>query len=124
VNRFGSFLAALALFAALFAPSGFMPARAADGSLVIRICSELDGGREKLMRLDPRTGTMVLADADGGGSESKRCDFANAGVADLPPLPAFTAPQAIFHEFAPAPMDALERLSATGLPPSTGPPHA
>jgi hypothetical protein len=124
VNRFGSFLALAALFAALFAPPGFMPASAADGSIVIRICSELDGGQEKLMQIDPRTGKMVLADADSGGSESKRCDFSSSGVADLPPLWAFIAPQAFFPEFAPVPMDALARLSATGLPPSTGPPQA
>lgn len=124
VNRLGSFLAIAALFAALFAPSGFMPARAADGSLLIRICSEIDAGQEKLMRLDPRTGAIVLADAEEGDPESERCDFASAGVADLPPLAAVVLSEAIVHEVASVRMDELARLSATGLPPSTGPPHA
>ena len=125
VNRFGSFFALLALAAALLAPPGFMPAQAEDGSIEIRICSELDGGKERVMRIDPRTGELVLdAAGDDSSGDGKRCDFAGAGIADLPSLPALSGIAAPFTDFEPAAMDALAQLSSTGLPPSTGPPSA
>lgn len=124
MSRFGSILALLALAAALLAPPGFMPAQAEDGSITIRICSELDPGQERVMRIDPRTGEMIMDAAAEDQSGGTPCDFASAGVADLPSLSALTGITAPFVQFEPAIMDALARLSSTGLPPSTGPPSA
>ena len=125
MSRFGAFFALRALAAALLAPPGFMPAQAADGSIGILICSELDGGKERVMRIDPRTGERVLDTAgDDQSAGDKRCDFAGAGIADLPSLPALIESAAPFTDFEPAAMDALAQLSSTGLPPSTGPPSA
>lgn len=124
MSRFGSILALLALAAALLAPPGFMPAQAEDGSITIRICSELDPGQERVMRIDPRTGEMIMDAAAEDQSGGTPCDFASACVADLPSLSALTGITAPFVQFEPAIMDALARLSSTGLPPSTGPPSA
>jgi len=125
VSRLGSIFALLALAAALLAPPGFMPAQAEDGSIAIHICSELDGGQERVMRIDPRTGELIMdAAGEDQSGEDKRCDFAGAGAADLPSLAALSAITAPFADFEPAAMDALAQLSSTGLPPSTGPPSA
>ena len=121
--RNGMILAIAALFSVLFTPPGFMPDSGVDGGIVIRICSEIEGGHDLIVRVDPETGErQVVPQADDHGS--KRCDFAGSGWADVPSFAWHEAELA-----PPTPVDA-ENLPAIaaylsiGLPPSTGPPSA
>lgn len=101
--------------------SGVMPARAADGSIELVLCS---GAGPALMRIDLATGQPVTDDAPDSNA-ADRCDWACAQCAPgLSPHIALPAPPAApgrrLALFVQNP--ALLAARATGLPPATGPP--
>ena len=99
---------------------GVMPARAADGTLVLVLCS--DGGTSEMV-IDLATGQPV-EQTDTGRSD--RCDWAcgQMALADLA-LPIPPAPVRLARPVEPAAAPvSLSLAHATGLPPATGPPAA
>lgn len=95
-----------------------MPAQAADGGLVLVLCTG-DGAVE--MVLDPLTGEVSKPSPK---SPADRCAWAcgQMAVADLA-LPALLLPaQAAQRAAPPAAPPLLAFVRATGLPPATGPP--
>ncbi len=105
------------LLLSLIHPS-VMPARAADGTLTMVLCS-VDGPDE--VTIDLATGEVVdKAPSDG----SDHCDWACGQMAGVVVTRPEAPPRAIrVTRMAPPPAAALLRIAAaTGLPPATGPP--
>lgn len=121
--RSGIIMAIAALFSVLFTPPGFMPDTGADGGIVIRICSEIEGDHDLIVRVNPKTGEReVVPQADDHGS--KRCDFAGSGWADVPSFAWFGVELALPTPVEAAALPAIAAYLSNGLPPSTGPPSA
>ncbi len=113
-------------------PVGYMPAQAADGSFILRICGGVKPARSEqgashgmhdighTAAHDDHAGHAAHDDE----AHEMRCDYAGATVIDVPPAPIMVAN-------IPAPegpgRDARTPLSGIfppRLPPATGPPSA
>ena len=111
-------LLAPSLFMSLL-PAAAMPARAADGTLTMVLCTE-DGPVE--MVLDLATGQPAEKAPQG---KTGHCDWScGLFAADLAPAPqaALAVVLAATRLAPPAPPAILADAAATGLPPATGPP--
>lgn len=100
-------------------PAAAMPARAADGTLTMVLCTE-DGPVE--MVLDLATGQPAEKAPQG---KTGHCDWScGLFAADLAPAPqaALAVVLAATRLAPPAPPAILADAAATGLPPATGPP--
>ncbi|ARO13523.1 hypothetical protein BVG79_00163 [Ketogulonicigenium robustum] len=103
--------------------SGVMPARAANGAIILVICT--GGGGMVEMAFDPVTMQPIDDSADDGtSSDQAHCYWAAAQA-------PFDAPETVQISLPrkPAPTQAhfiasttLSAAASTGLPPSTGPP--
>lgn len=122
-----AFWALLAPFLLLsLLPSSAMPARAADGTLTMVLCTG-DGPIEMMM--DLATGQPVKPQPAKPPPEGKtdHCDWASGQfTADLTAAPSAALALTLVSPpaAAPAPPTLLADASATGLPPATGPPPA
>jgi len=128
----GYAFAILALISVALTPFGYMPASAADGSFILRIC---DGTVSAQGPAQAAQGDHVAAShstmkgsddrAEPGHSEDAhelRCNYAVTAVADLP-----RSPQAAARAIEPQAVQTVLVTPITGifpakLPPATGPP--
>jgi hypothetical protein len=105
------------LLLSLLSPA-VMPARSADGTLTLVLCS--DGDATEVV-IDLATGEPVEQAPSG---RSDRCDWAcgQMALAELMP-PAAPAPPTLVRRAEPPPAAVVIALArVTGLPPATGPP--
>ena len=124
-----TFLAALAILSLASMPFGYMPDRAADGRLILRIC---DGTMPMQHDPDPQMQAMTMLaaghaehspDEHGATDDHQmRCNYAVAGLAPLPDAPSIATVVAIPQLAAPTIPDAMTGIFPPNLPPSTGPP--
>ena len=134
VSRPSILLAVLALLSLFAAPTGFMPMRGADGSIVLQICPQTMSGAAPghEMKMASMDRAMPGPDANGdhrpqdhAAKDNKLCDYALAGIAGLPNPPHMLAVVTGFAVIpARPPIRVLTGIFPRGLPPSTGPPPA
>lgn len=128
----GHALAILALISAALMPFGYMPARAADGSFILRICdgtvsAQVPGQATHSNHVAAPHLAMKGSDvrARPGHDEAAhelRCNYAVTAVADLP-----SSPQIEVCPIEPQATEGVPATPITGifpakLPPATGPP--
>ena len=129
-------LAVFAVLGVLSAPAGYMPARAADGRVILMICPKVkapDPSAEHSMHAKmghAEMSTMAHGkDAAGsdhddhGMAKDSPCDYAVGAVADVPTLAlAILQPGLPQRDETPV-AHPLTGIFPRGLPPSTGPPR-
>ncbi len=149
VFRFAVFLSFWALCSVMTMPFGYMPARAADGTVILRICTGLKPAPAPQRGAPPMHSghgmaqteqhTLAVAMADislvgdmsgedhashGDEPHEMRCDYAVASAVDLPLAALIGEPVAAIPLRRIAPRTALTGIFPEGLPPATGPPAA
>ncbi len=130
------FLAALAVLSSATMPFGFMPARAADGSFILRICdrtmqvpveladtAKAADGHEHHETSD-RSGQSDGHGDHEDGSHEMRCNYAVTATADLPQSPQIQRREPQQVEIEQARLTPLTAIFPANLPPATGPPIA
>ena len=122
-----SLLAILAIISMVCMPFGYMPAAAADGSMILRICDgyQPSSPAQAHEAEHAHKGHEMPASehsAHDDGTHEARCNFAVMAVGNLPAEPAFVAlpPQPI--ELSGAITTPLTATFPPNLPPATGPP--
>lgn len=134
--------AILAVFAVLsmaMVPAGYMPARAANGSIHLMICpgfappsvdhSQVHNGHDAQAHHSDHSGHMMMGqsadsahDAHDSAAFDMRCDYAASAAPVVPETPELTAiveTRFLQQQRAPNP---LTGIFPAQLPPSTGPP--
>jgi|TARA_R100000049_G_C1953274_1_gene103204 hypothetical protein len=125
-------LAVCAVLGVLAAPAGYMPARAADGDIILMICPRVkapdpSAGHAMHAEMDTMAHGKDAAGSDNdehGMAKDSPCDYVVGAVADVPTL-AFAILQPDLPRLDEVPVARpLTGIFPRGLPPSTGPPHA
>jgi hypothetical protein len=128
----GYAFAILALISVALTPFGYMPASAADGSFILRICDGTVSMRDLPASLQGDHVAVSHSAMKGSGepagqghdddAHEVRCNYAITALADLP-----SSPQLALRLIEPQAVQAVLATPITGifpakLPPATGPP--
>lgn len=125
----GAFLLALiAVLSSMTMPFGYMPAKAADGSVILLICDGTAQGPQKQNNHLSHAG-MDHAQMDHGAERDSsthetRCNYATSVAADLPDGIHFEEPDPVILFSEPVRLAILTAIFPPKLPPATGPPAA
>lgn len=130
-------LASLAIISSMMMPFGYMPAKADDGTFILRICDGIaraatetpdrvvhgktDHAQMEHAQMDHGTMASSPADHDEAAHES-RCNYATTVAANLPDIPQIVHCEQVVHTPLSRNLAVLTAIYPPNLPPATGPP--
>lgn len=123
MRPFGFLIACIAVLAMLGSPAGFMPARASDGAIIIKVCNEAGSPRAKITADNPLYASLVQDQLlDNENDDTTDCDYQSVDPSDYPSLQSLSERQALRVLPEAFSFSVLTGIFPSGLPPATGPP--